>query len=159
MSNLYHLVNCLEHDIYINTHAGLVSLPRLARPELLHSPGESEIISLGVPGDKHLSSEVECYSGIVVYGATNVPPVLDGMIYIVPLPTLFQFPEREDFMIANLWEIGSSNYIEGTEFVELVHILNGITRAPFNVTSVKGMEDITSTSFLDKNTEIDDSEE
>lgn len=156
MSNLYRLVNCLEHDVYINTHEGLVSLPRLARPELLHAPGESEQLSLGVPGDKHLSSEVEYYNGIVVFGATNVPPVLEGILYIVPLTTLLQFPDREDFVIANLWEVGSFNYSEGSENSEMVHILNGITRSPFNVTSVKGIEEITNTSFFE---EIDDEDE
>jgi len=28
--------------------------------------------------------------------------------------------------------------------------LNGITRSPFNVTGVKGMEDLSNTSFLDE---------
>jgi hypothetical protein len=159
MSKLYRLVNCLEHDIYINTHAGLVSLPQLARPELLHAPGESEKLSLGVPGDKHLSSEVDYYNGIIVFGANNVPPVLDGIIYIVPLSTLFQFPDREDFVIANLWEVGSFNYSEGSEHSEMVHILNGVTRSPFNITSVKGIEEITNTAFFDEIDEAEDADE
>jgi hypothetical protein len=148
-SGHYRLVNCLEHDIYINTHAGLVSLPRISRPELLHAPGDSITIHLEVPGDKHLSSEVEYYDGITVFGASNVPPVLESVLYIVPLPTLLQFPEREDFVIANLWEVGAINYTEYSSDPEMVHILNGITRSPFHITGVKGMEDLSNTSFLD----------
>lgn len=155
-SQNYRLVNCLEHNIYINTHAGLVSLPRLARPELLHAPGESNTLQLEVPGDKHLSSEVEYYTGITVFGAANVPAVIDNVIYIVPLPTLLQFPEREDFVIANLWEVGAINYTEYSADPEVVHILNGITREPFNITGVKGMEDISNTSFLDDADDLTD---
>lgn len=155
MSKHYRLVNCLEHEIYINTHAGLVSLPRLARPELLHAPGESETIQLEVPGDKHLSSEIDYYSGITVFGASNVPPVVDGFLYIVPLPTLFLFPDREDFVIATLWEVGA---FKDNDFhsPEMVHILSGITRTPFNITSVKGIEDISNTSFLDDADDLED---
>jgi hypothetical protein len=151
----YRLVNCLEHEIYINTHSGLVSLPRLSRPELLHAPGASYTLTLEVPGDKYLSSEVEYYEGITVFGATNVPPVTDSILYIVPLATLLQFPEREDFVIANLWEVGALNYTEYSSQPEMVHILNGVTRAPFNITGVKGIEDISNTSFLDNADDTD----
>lgn len=155
MSKHYRLVNCLDHEIYINTHAGLVSLPRLPRPELLHAPGEYETINLEVPGDKHLSSEIEYYSGVTVFGASNVPPVSEGNLYIVPLPTLFLFPDREDFVIATLWEVGSFKE-DDFRNPEIVHILSGITRAPFNITSIRGLEDISNTSFLDDADDLED---
>ncbi len=155
MTNNYRLVNCLEHEIYINTHSGLVSLPRIPRPELLHAPGESETLNLEVPGDKHMSSEVDLYSGITVFGASNVPPVIENCLYIVPLPTLFLFPDRNDFVIATLWEVGAFRDSAASN-PEMVHILSGITRAPFNITSVKGIEDISNTSFLDDADDIED---
>ena len=155
MSKHYRLVNCLDHEIYINTHAGLVSLPRLPRPELLHAPGESETLQLEVPGDKYMASEIDYYTGITVFGASNVPPVSEGFLYIVPLPTLYLFPDREDFVIATLWEVGAFKE-DQFHSAEVVHILSGITITPFNITSVKGIEDISNTSFLDDADDLED---
>jgi hypothetical protein len=132
----YTVINCLPHDVYIATPAGLVALPSQEPPELLYRPASSDSVNVSVPGDSRIKVSLDSHEGMIVFGSSNVPPIQANTIYLVSIFALEQFPDRHDFVIANTWPIPDDDKRE------VNHVLVGITRDPFAVVGVKGLEDL-----------------
>lgn len=132
----YTVINCLPHDVYIATPSGLVALPSQAPPELLYRSAASDSLTIAVPGDSRMKINIDAHKGMVVFGSSNVPPVRANTIYLVSIFTLEQFPDRSDFAIANTWPVPDE------ERKTVNHVLVGVTREPFLVVGVKGLEDM-----------------
>jgi len=132
------IINCLPHDIFLATPAGLVKLPRTSSPALLYRPAEIGSITVKVPGEERIKVSLDSHDGIIVFGSADVPPVQDNTLYLVSLAVLEQFPDREDFVIANTWPVPEAP--EDGQIV--VHVLVGVSRSPFEVVGVKGLDDI-----------------
>lgn len=135
-SDDYTVINCLPHDVYIATPAGLVALPRLEAPELLYRPAASDNITVEVPGESRIKINLDAHHGMIVFGSSNVPPVQDNTVYLVSIFTLEQFPDRQDFAIANTWPIPDEDHRK------VNHVLVGVTRDPFFVVGVKGLDEL-----------------
>jgi hypothetical protein len=135
------LINCLDHPVFVHTVSGLVKLTEGFPPHLLTIPEGDHKIKITVPGDSTLLTEMHVYDGVKIYGGLDIPPVVEGLTYLVSVPTLFEFPERKDFVAPAMWAM-PTEYVQG-EKSEFIHILSGITRHPFHVLSVDGTDDFT----------------
>lgn len=132
------IVNCLPYEVFLATPAGLVSLPRTRSPELLARPADSGSVTALVPGEERIKVTLDTYEGIIVFGSSNVPPVISNTVYLVSLATREQFPDRDDFVIANTWTIPETPEPGQT----VMHVLLGYTRKPFEVVGVRGIDDM-----------------
>lgn len=132
------IINCLPHDIFLATPAGLVALPTMGCPTLLYRPAETGTVTVSVPGEERVKVTLDSHEGIVVFGSADVPPVEKNRLYLVSLAALEQFPDRGDFVLANTWPVPESP----EDGQAVVHVLVGISRKPFEVVGVKGLEDI-----------------
>lgn len=139
------VVNCLPHDIYLATPAGLVPLERADTPELLYRPADDATLTIQVPGDSRLKVNLDANKGMIVFGSSNVPPVTANTIYLVSLFVMEQFPDRSDFVIANTWPVPDANNEDPRK---AAHVLVGVTRAPFTVMGYRGLDDLP--DFMDE---------
>ncbi len=131
------IVNCLPHEVYLATPSGLVPLPRINSPELLARPADAGQATALVPGDERIKVSLDTYDGLIVFGSSNVPKIQKNTVYLVSLATLNQFPDRQDFAIANTWPIPETPEPGQTS----VHVLVGYTRRPFEVVGFRGLDD------------------
>lgn len=135
------LINCLDHPVFVNTVSGLVRLEELGPPHLLTIPENEHKFQINVPGDSTLKTEMYIYDGVKIYGGLDIPPVVEGVWYLVSVTTLFEFPERSDFVAPAMWAM-PTDYVKG-ENADFIQILSGVTRHPFHVVGVDGTDDFT----------------
>lgn len=135
------LINCLDHPVFVHTVSGLVKLDELYPPHLLTIPDGDHKFLITVPGDSTLTTEMHSYDGVKIYGGLDIPPVVDGVLYLVSVTTLLEFPERSDFVAPAMWAL-PSEYLKDDK-TEFLQVLSGITRHPFHVLGVDGTDDFT----------------
>lgn len=135
------LINCLDHPVFVHTLSGLVQLEESFPPHLLTIPEGDHKIAIKVPGDSTLTTEMYIYDGVKIYGGLDIPPVVDNVLYLVSVTTLFEFPERSDFVAPAMWAM-PAEYLQG-EKKEYLQVLSGITHHPFHVMGVDGTDDFT----------------
>jgi hypothetical protein len=98
------LVNCTLEPVHVRINGERVALPQLPAATIVDSTVDRHADTLNITVDGEHSTTVSVRDGDV--GLTiGLPPVTDGVVYLVDAETLLRSPHRDDFVTGDSYDL------------------------------------------------------
>jgi hypothetical protein len=130
------LINATNDDVYVLADGKMKKLDRVLSPWILNGVGKQErnALQLTFEGKNKVRHAnigwAERGAESISSGATvNLPPIIDGVLYLVEPEILIQFMEREDFVTVALY---GSQFNKKNKKLNRLFYISAVTRTPYD---------------------------